>query len=111
MNEVEIEVTIANITIPVPMYRDEETTHAIAREINQAFEQLYKKRGRFDTPVLALQTAFAYAAMARQKEAELDETEGELVEALDGVLEKLHELTLKGGAKTTPKKPHLRPLD
>jgi cell division protein ZapA (FtsZ GTPase activity inhibitor) len=80
-------VTIANVPVSIPVYRDEATTRAIAEEVDKKIREIESSSTRIDTHQFAIQAA-AYFAM------HLDALRTESTEdavALQSTLSKLNE--------------------
>jgi cell division protein ZapA (FtsZ GTPase activity inhibitor) len=92
MKKQSISLKIANVTLRVPVYRDEETTHAIAEKVTERFQAIEEASDRVDTQVFALRTAFDMAVelFALMEEQEADTRE--LLIMLDTISSRLEEI-------------------
>jgi len=93
----EMELTIANIKLKVPLYGDEKNTERIAQQVEETYRQIEAESRRIDTPVSALQTAFSFAVEADRAKSTGERQDEEIVEALSGLVESINALILKFG--------------
>lgn len=82
-------VTIAKASVQVPIYRDLETTRALAHRVSDRIAQIAQAYGRLDTHAFALRAAFEFATDLEAAKEELADENRELALALEPILAKL----------------------
>ncbi len=85
-------VEIARIKMNLPIYRDEETTREIAREVEETIARIEDESELIDTQKNAVLAAFDYACQKRALEDEYEADNRELAKALERVTSQLKTL-------------------
>ncbi|HOZ46896.1 MAG TPA: cell division protein ZapA [Candidatus Hydrogenedentes bacterium] len=71
-----IKIEVGNELIAVPVYKDEDTTRDIVRQVNQRLAEIEEQEpGRLNSRILALKAAVAFAMELRQAQADLAQAE------------------------------------
>ncbi len=83
---------IARIKMRVPLYKDEDTTREIAREVEERIAQIEEETDIIDTQKNAVKAAFAYAVEQRELIEEQEEDIRELAKALEKITAELKAL-------------------
>ncbi len=87
-----VQTKIANVTLRLPVFRDEKTTLELAEEVGRVVLAMEADAERFDTQAFALRAAFEFARRLKALELENAADLHELVKALDGMATGLHQL-------------------
>ncbi|HDP34913.1 MAG TPA: cell division protein ZapA [Candidatus Hydrogenedentes bacterium] len=93
MSEHRFQTVIARIKMLLPVYKDEDTSHAIAREVDERINKLEKDTNVIDTQKNAAIIAYEYAVENRELIEEHEEDIRELAKALERLASQLKELT------------------
>lgn len=80
-----VQARIAKVNLRLPIYRDRQTTLAIAEEVSARVAEMEEEAGRIDSQAFALQAAFAYAAELHAEKAERETDNRELLKVLDRI--------------------------
>lgn len=86
---------VAKVNLRLPIYRDRQTTLAIAEEVTSRVAAMEEQAGRIDSQAFALQAAFAYAAELHAEKAERDADTRDLLKVLDRIAGQLKRLLEK----------------
>jgi cell division protein ZapA (FtsZ GTPase activity inhibitor) len=92
MSEDFVQARVAKVNLRLPVYRDRQTTLAIAEEVSARVAAMEEQAGRIDSQAFALQAAFAYAVELHAEKAERDGDTRDLVKALDRIASQLKRL-------------------
>ncbi len=87
-----INVKIANATVSVPVYEDEETTRQIARMVTDRIQAIEESAGRIDSQAFALRAAYEFATALHDARREQQADEQQIATALDAVATRLQHL-------------------
>lgn len=85
MSEDFVQARVAKVNLRLPLYRDKQTTLAIAEEVSARVAQMEEQAGRIDSQAFALQAAFAYAAELHAEKDERDADTRDLLKVLDRI--------------------------
>lgn len=88
-------ITVANIPVPVPVYRDESATQEIGQKLNRLYDRMEAEIGRIDTPIVALRMAYELALEITQVRDEAAAQEAELTRVMGDLAAALERLILK----------------
>lgn len=92
MSEDFVQARVAKVNLRLPVYRDRQTTLAIAEEVSARVAAMEEQAGRIDSQAFALQAAFAYAAELHAEKAERDGDTRDLLKVLDRIAGQLKRL-------------------
>ena len=95
MSEEFVQARVAKVNLRLPIYRDKQTTLAIAEEVSARVAAMEEQAGRIDSQAFALQAAFAYAAELHAEKADRDADTRDLLKVLDRIASQLARI-LKG---------------
>lgn len=87
-----INVKIANATVSVPVYEDEETTRQIARMVTDRIQAIEESAERIDSQAFALRAAYDLAAALHDARREQQANEQHIAATLDAVATRLQHL-------------------
>jgi hypothetical protein len=104
MDEAPITLKIANISVPVPMHQDRETTEEIAGYVTDIFKDCEKQSKRIDTPVTALQAAYIIATQLYDLEQESAEQDDQVADTLGRLADRLNAMVLQHASSIPEKK-------
>ncbi len=83
---------IANVTVPVPVYVDEKTSQAVARQVSERIKEIEETFGRVDTQGYALRAAYEFAAELHALQRQNDTDTQEVNSALSALATRLQEI-------------------
>lgn len=84
MTEPTVRTKIANVTLNLPVYRDKQTTLALAEAVSDVVAEMEANADRIDSQAFALRAAFEFAVRLKDLETQNDADLRELLKALDG---------------------------
>jgi len=87
-----IQTKIANVTLRLPVYRDEIQTVALAKEVERLVASMEAGADRIDSQAFALRAAYEFAKQLRELEDENAADLKELLKTLDGTATALQRL-------------------
>lgn len=91
-------VRIANASIEVPVFQDQETTLEIAHHVTAQVQAIEKSYGRIDTQAFALRAAFDLAVELEQIRRNAEQESRDMIMALDELVTRLKDLVDNFGA-------------
>jgi cell division protein ZapA (FtsZ GTPase activity inhibitor) len=97
MSDESIQARVAKVNLRLPIYRDKQTTLAIAEEVTARVAAMEEQAGRIDSQAFALQAAFAYAAELHAEKAARDADNRDLLKVLDRIAGQLARLLEENG--------------
>lgn len=85
MSDEFVQARVAKVNLRLPVYRDKQTTLAIADEVSARVAEMEAQAGRIDSQAFALQAAFAYAAELYAEKADREADTRDLLKVLDRI--------------------------
>ncbi len=92
MSEDFVQARVAKVNLRLPVYRDKQTTLAIAEEVSARVAAMEAEAGRIDSQAFALQAAFAIATELHAEKAARDADTRDLLKVLDRIAGQLARL-------------------
>lgn len=87
-----VQARVAKVNLRLPIYRDKQTTLAIAEAVTTRVAEMEAEAGRIDSQAFALQAAFAYAVELHAEKADREADTRELLKVLDRIAGQLARL-------------------
>jgi len=92
MKEATLRTKIGNVTLNLPIYRDKQTTQALAESVSEVVAEIEASADRIDTQAFALRAAYTFAYRLKELEEQNDADLRELLKALDGTASALQRI-------------------
>lgn len=92
MSDRYLQTKIANVTLRLPIYRDQKHTEELAREVGRLVASMEADAERIDSQAFALRAAYEFAKQLRELEDENAADLKALLKALDGTATALQQL-------------------